>query len=146
MRIFRTFLVVAIAFGAFVAFSPGAGASTRSASTPSPKFCAKYVQVTKQLGSAERPNGSKYNASFLKTLGTALSNLAKSASGKLKSDINKMAGYFKSIGSQGSAINAGLYLRSHPSAVKDYSSAVADFVTAGVRCVTTTTSTPTATS
>jgi hypothetical protein len=135
MRTFRTFLVVTIAFGAFVAFSAGAGASVRSASTPSPKFCAKYVQVTKQLGSA-RP-GSKYNASFLKTLGTALSNLAKSASGKLKSDINKMAGYFKLIGSQGSALNSEKYLQSHPSSVKDYSSAATDFVTAGAQCVTT---------
>jgi hypothetical protein len=145
MRTFRTFLVVTIVFGAFLAFSAGAGASVPGASTPSPKFCAKYMQVTTQLGSV-RPTGSNYNARFLKTLGTALSNLAKSASGKLKSDINKMAGYFKSIGSQGSAINAGLYLRSHPSAVKNYSSAVSDFLTAGAHCIATTTSTPTATS
>jgi hypothetical protein len=52
-----------------------------------------------------------------------LSSLAKSASGKLKSDINKMASYFKLLGSEGSAVNVGKYLQSHPSALKDYSSA-----------------------
>ncbi len=144
MRAVRTLLVVTIALGAFVAFSAGAGASVRDASTPSPKFCAKYVQVTKQLDRA-RPTGNTYNVSFLKTVGKSLSNLAKSASGKLKSDINKMAGYFTLVGNQGNAVNAGKYLRSHPTAVKDYSSAVQDFVTSGLQCSTTTTSTPTTT-
>ena len=134
MRMFRTIIVVMIALGTFVTFAASAGAST-----PSPKFCAKYLQVDKQLSSA-KPTGSKYNAGFLKTVGNALSNLAKSASGKLKSDINKMAGYFKLIGNQGSALNAEKYLQSHPSSVKAYTSAVGDFVTSGAQCATTTTS------
>ena len=134
MRMFRTIIVVMIALGTLVTFAASAGAST-----PSPKFCAKYLQVDKQLSSA-KPTGTKYNAGFLKTVGNTLSNLAKSASGKLKSDVNTMASYFKLIGSQGNALNAEKYLQSHPSSLKNYSSAVKDFITAGAQCVTPTTS------
>jgi len=144
MRIFRTVLVVTIALGTVVAFSAGAGASVPGASTPSPKFCAQFAKVDKQLSNT-KPTGTNYSASYLKTVGNALSSLAKAGSGKLKSDINKMAGYFKLIASQGGSINAAKFLQSHPSSLKDYSSAVKGFLTAGAQCSTTTTSTPTTT-
>ena len=50
-----------------------------------------------------------------------------------------MAGYFKVIGSQGNALNAQKYLQSHPSSLKDYTSAVKGFLTSGAQCATTTT-------
>jgi len=136
MRTFRTLLVVAVAFGAVVVFSSGAGA----ASTPSPKFCANYTKVTQQLSKLDPTTSSKgqYDGTRFKTFSKGLSNLAKSASGKLKSDLKTMASFFKSLGSVNSAPAAAKFYGTKGSALKKYTAAATDFATAGISCYTAT--------
>jgi hypothetical protein len=138
MRMLRTLLVVTVALGASAFLAGSGGASAPAVSTPSPKFCAGYQKVTKQLETIGISKG-KYNGGALKKIGKSLSNLAKSASGKLKSDIKAMAAYFNAIGSQGNALSAQQYVVGHSSILKNYTNAATDFVTAGASCTPPTT-------
>jgi hypothetical protein len=133
LRTLRTLLVVPIVLGAFVACSAGAGASVPAASTPSPKFCQKYPEVTKQLNRAT--SGSNYDSSSVKSLPRGLSELAKLASGKLRSDINKMASYFTAVTSQRNPLGVGKFLASHQKLSADYAKAATNLLAVGRQCV-----------
>jgi len=136
MSSFRALLAVVIVLGALGALATAAGAT----SGPSPKFCSSYVETTSQLDQLH-PTGGKYDLGALKSFGKSLSNLTKSTSGKLKSDVKTMAGFVNALASQGSSLAAEKYLATNTSAVNKYEKATADYVSAGAACASTTTTT-----
>jgi hypothetical protein len=71
----------------------------------------------------------------VKSLPTGLSDLAKLASGKLKSDINTMASYFSAVASQPNSRSVGKFLASHQKLVAGYSKAATSLVAVGGQCV-----------
>jgi len=139
MRPLRLLVIAALALGVFVAASPAGAAS----STPSPKFCAAAKKTTNDLENVHPSTKNAFNPSGFKKVSSDFSKLAKSASGKLKSDIKVMAGYFKALANISNPGDYAKYLVGNRSSLQKYEKSATNFGVALATCETVVTTTPT---